>query len=81
MSKPIALHTGMLNKNPMMMPRAGFRASWVSAGAPASTDISALPAVMNGPLAAMGTGALRLGNLPFNRCMVAAGTRSILAIQ
>jgi hypothetical protein len=81
MSKPIALHTGMLNKNPRPMPRAGFSASWASAGVPASADISALPAIMNGPRAAMETGAWRLGNFPFNRCMVAAGTRSILAIQ
>ena len=32
MSKPIALHTGMLNNNPRTMPRAGFRASWSIGG-------------------------------------------------
>jgi hypothetical protein len=79
MSKPMAPHTGMLNKNPRTMPRAGFRASWASAGATTSADVSARPAKTDGPLAARGTGAWRPGNLPLDRCRVAAGTRSILA--
>jgi hypothetical protein len=69
MRKPITLQAGMLNNNPRRMPRAGSSASWASAGAPVSADRSALPAVMNGPLATMGMGAWRRGNLPFNRCM------------